>query len=225
MEDFKHINKIFTSNLWTRSTFKKVAGFSRQGSGTRLRTNTDSRKRVYFFETTDIHVISKASGCLIAAVRTSAQHSVPHWRAWSKENQSRIFQNCPVSKWCGHYRWHPNSNPRHINRRLAFICVQKGNRCHQCPSHCWSWLEVCIYIIIILGCAANYQKAANVTVQVYTWLYICLSKQICLQYYFLSIFRFTIADCKFPGSTHDAYILQNSATRHVVIGLQDGGGS
>ena len=78
-------------------------------------------------------------GCQ-CAVWTSAQHSVPHWKAWRNENQSRIFQNCPVSKCCGHFRWHTNSNPRHINRRWAFICVQEGMPCHQCPSLCYFYL-------------------------------------------------------------------------------------
>ena len=40
--------------------------------------------------------------------------------------------------------------------------------------------------------------------------------------FFSLMFRFTIAVCKFPGSMHNAYFLQNFVIQLVIIGFQDG---
>ena len=108
---------------------------------------------------------------------------------------------------------------------MSNICMQKGIPCDQCPSCCWLWLEVCIYIIYIyFVTAANYQKSCkcyctSINMIIYMFIKTNVWTILCI----LSIFRFTNAVCKFPGSTHDAYILQNSEIQYVIMGLRDGG--
>ena len=103
--------------------------------------------------------------------------------------------------------------------------MQKGIPCDQCPSCCWLWLEVCIYIIYIyFVTAANYQKSCkcyctSINMIIYMFIKTNVWTILCI----LSIFRFTNAVCKFPGSTHDAYILQNSEIQYEIMGLRDGG--
>ncbi|XP_065941930.1 putative nuclease HARBI1 [Magallana gigas] len=135
----------------------------------------------YLSETTDIHGISKSSGCL-------AVHRVVD--AVCKALRNIEF---PTS------REHNSRIKASFYKNALFPNVIGAIECTQIP---------------IQGIGTDDEH-----------LYVCRKglHSINVQAVVDADLRFTNAVCKFPGATHDTYILQNSSSPNFIENLHDGG--
>ncbi|XP_061188005.1 putative nuclease HARBI1 [Saccostrea echinata] len=135
----------------------------------------------YLSETTDIHGISKASGCLI------------------------------------------------IHRVINAICKNLNNIQFPSRKEQLTNIKAAFYKIAGFPNVVGAIDGTQIPIQGMTTddehLYVCRKgfHSINVQAVVDADLRFTNAVCKFPGSTHDAYILQNSFLPNLMVSLQSGG--